>query len=249
MAHFSDLHMHALFGVDDGPKTEDDMYAVLDAAYADGTRYMCLTPHFHPGYYRSDMDNSAQAFTLLKAYAGTHYPDMHLAIGNELHYSKDCVSRLADGLCRTMNGTDYVLVDFNDQEDAKTITTGLHQLLNAGYTHILAYAERYSKMHRSLKELKEYSAMGVLLQMDSQSILGGFGLFTRERAQAMLKAHLVDLVSSDAHDTAKRPPQISAVYAYIAQKYDTAMAQALCYHNGRQLLWGSTALEEETYYG
>jgi len=50
MAHFSDLHMHALFGVDDGPKTEDDMYAVLDAAYADGTRYMCLTPHFHPGY-------------------------------------------------------------------------------------------------------------------------------------------------------------------------------------------------------
>ena len=35
--NFSDLHIHILSGVDDGPKTEVDMYAMADAAYAGET--------------------------------------------------------------------------------------------------------------------------------------------------------------------------------------------------------------------
>lgn len=46
--NFSDLHIHTLSGVDDGPKTEADMYAMADAAYAGETRIICAKPHFHP---------------------------------------------------------------------------------------------------------------------------------------------------------------------------------------------------------
>ena len=42
--NFSDLHIHILSGVDDGPKTEVDMYAMADAAYAGETRIICATP-------------------------------------------------------------------------------------------------------------------------------------------------------------------------------------------------------------
>lgn len=243
MAYFTDLHMHGLCGVDDGAKTKEDMFAMVDAAYLDGTRYLCMTPHYHPGYYRSDWNNTAEVFAILSNYVELHYPDLHLAIGNELHYSRDCVSWLANGACRTMHDSAYVLVDFHDQEESRTITYGLHQLLNAGYTPILAHAERYSKLHWSLKELKAYSASGILLQMDTQSILGTFGLRIRERSKIMLKAGLVDFISSDAHDTKNRPPQISAVYHYIAQKYSVQMADALCRNNGCQLLWGDMVSE------
>ena len=37
--NFSDLHIHILSGVDDGPKTEADMYAMADAACSCGTHY------------------------------------------------------------------------------------------------------------------------------------------------------------------------------------------------------------------
>lgn len=237
MTHFTDLHIHGLYGVDDGAKTAEDMFAMVNAAYAGGTRYMCLTPHFHPGYYKSNLDNTAQAFELLKGYAVQQYPDLHLALGNELHYSKDCVSWLADGVCLTLNNTEYVLVDFNEAEEPRTITKGLHQLLNAGYTPVLAHAERYSKLHWNLKELKECSAAGVLIQLDTQSLTGEFGFFARERGKAIIKAGIADFVSSDAHDTAKRPPYMSAAYEIIAQKYGQNIAKALCLYNGRQLLW------------
>lgn len=35
----ADIHIHLLFGVDDGAKDEDEMYAILDAAY----------PNWHTG--------------------------------------------------------------------------------------------------------------------------------------------------------------------------------------------------------
>lgn len=47
----ADIHIHLLFGVDDGAKDEDEMHAILDAAYQAGTRVLCCTPHFHPGYF------------------------------------------------------------------------------------------------------------------------------------------------------------------------------------------------------
>lgn len=40
MAH-ADIHIHLLFGVDDGAKDEDEMHAILDAAYQAGTRVLC----------------------------------------------------------------------------------------------------------------------------------------------------------------------------------------------------------------
>lgn len=46
---FTDIHIHALYGVDDGAKTEAEMQAIVDASYADGIRTLCVTPHFHPG--------------------------------------------------------------------------------------------------------------------------------------------------------------------------------------------------------
>ena len=47
---FADIHIHALYGVDDGARNKIMMFKMIDAAYKDCTRVMCLTPHFHPGY-------------------------------------------------------------------------------------------------------------------------------------------------------------------------------------------------------
>ena len=52
----ADIHIHLLFGVDDGAKDEDEMHAILDAAYQAGTRVLCCTPHFHPGYFGDNYD-------------------------------------------------------------------------------------------------------------------------------------------------------------------------------------------------
>lgn len=54
-----------MFGVDDGAKDEDEMLAILDAAYQSGTRLLCCTPHFHPGYWGHNRERSAAAYDRL----------------------------------------------------------------------------------------------------------------------------------------------------------------------------------------
>lgn len=124
----ADIHIHLLFGVDDGAKDEDEMYAILDAAYQTGTRVLCCTPHFHPGYFGDNYDKVNAAFKRLSSYVQKTYPGMALYLGNELRYEPECVTWLRQGVCRTVNGTRYVLVDFSEAAPEKVIGNGLHAL-------------------------------------------------------------------------------------------------------------------------
>lgn len=81
---FTGIHIHALYGVDDGAKTEEEMQAIVDASYADGIRALCVTPHFHPGYFGDNGNQVEATYQRLKAYIQQKYPDMELYQGNEL---------------------------------------------------------------------------------------------------------------------------------------------------------------------
>lgn len=105
---YTDFHIHALFGVDDGAKTEAEMHAMVDASYADGVRTLCVTPHYHPSYFGDNQSKIDSAYAALVDYVRQCYPTMQLCLGNELRYSMNCISWLNNGQCRTLNGTQYV---------------------------------------------------------------------------------------------------------------------------------------------
>lgn len=230
--NYSDMHIHALFGVDDGAKDEEKMLAMVDTEYQDGVRYLCLTPHYHPGYFGDNRDAVSRAYDRLCQEAERRWPELKLGLGNELRYDRGCVSWLRDGLCRTMNGTDYVLVDFLENEENGKIHRALDQLLNAGYTPILAHAERYGKLRE--RDIYEFRENGVLIQVDTQSLFRGFGFLIQRRCKALLKARLADFAGSDAHDLSRRPPGMSAfgkaVEALCSKDYATAICSANAVH-------------------
>ncbi|MDO4622423.1 MAG: hypothetical protein Q4B22_05680 [Eubacteriales bacterium] len=233
---FFDMHNHSLFGVDDGAQTEAHMCRMIDASYADGVRSMCLTPHFHPGYFGNNREKSEEAFRILQAYAAEAYPDLELYLGNELRYSPDCISWLDDGACRTMNGSRYCLVDFSEAESENKIVGGIDRLLNAGYHPILAHAERYRNLDRKCKAIHDMRENGVIIQVDAQSVLGGFGLRIQMRTKRILQLGLADLIGSDAHDTSHRPPELSLSFQKISAKYGTDYAESMFCHNAGKLI-------------
>lgn len=231
---FTDIHIHALFGVDDGAKTEKEMYAIVDASYADGIRTICLTPHFHPGYFGDNRAASDRAFEQLRSYCREQYADLELFLGNELRYSKDCISWLEHGACRTIHDSRYVLVDFQATEEASDITRGAERLLNTGYIPILAHVERYRNLDmQTIRKLRIY---GILIQMDAQSVFRAFGFGPQHRCKKMLSEQLVDIVASDAHNLTSRPPILSDCYSYIARHYGTEYANAICMRNANSIL-------------
>lgn len=246
---FTDIHSHMLFGADDGPKTETEMYQMAQAAYEDGIRTICVTPHYHPGYFGNNISAIDRAFTLLERYMAQQYPCMQLFLGNELRYSQDCVSWLEEGYCRTMNQTRYVLIDFLEVESEKTIIAGIEKILNAGYIPILAHVERYRSLGVSQHRLKELHTNGVLIQVDAQSLFGGFGLSAKWKCKAILSQKLADIVASDAHDLLKHPPALSKSYDYISRKYGSIYAENICHKNAWNLLHGNIINEEVKQHG
>ena len=240
---YSDMHIHALFGVDDGAKTAEMMLAMVDAEYQDGVRFLCLTPHEHPGYFGDNRDAVLRAYEQLCCTAEVRWPDLKLGLGNELRYDRGCLSWLRDGLCHTMNGTVYVLVDFLEDEENGRIHQALDQLLNAGYTPILAHAERYSKLKE--RDIHEFRENGILIQVDTQSLFRGFGFFIQRRCKALLKARLVDFAGSDAHDLIRRPPGISDFSKAIGNLCGKDYAAAICSANTAHALFSAATMDTD----
>ena len=233
--NYADIHMHLLYGVDDGAETEEQMREILDAAYADGTRVICATPHYHPGYFGDNTGAVNTAFERLKEYAAK-YPDISLYLGNELRYDRGLDRWLGSGACRSINGSRYVLIDFLEHESAEHIVEATLRVLNTGYTPILAHAERYEDFRRDMREIEKLRSFGVIIQVDAQSPFGGWGRGSKQRSRRIIEAGLADLIGSDAHDTSERPPGLSACYEYVKDRCGREYAGCLFMTNPMKIL-------------
>lgn len=230
---FTDIHTHIIAGVDDGSKDTAQMYALLDASYKDGARCICCTPHYHPGYYGQNSNKALENFHQLKKYAGAKYPDLQLFLGNELHYSQGCLEWVENGLCRTLNGTRYVLIDFESHERYQTIEFAIMSFLRRGYIPVLAHIERYSCFWRSSKLIKRLHDTGAIIQVNASSVLK---MRHYPIIKKILQKRIVDVVASDAHNLDSRPPMLTAAYHEINKKYGTEYANTLFFLNPSAIL-------------
>jgi len=231
---FADIHNHSLASVDDGARSEEMMFKMVDTAYADGTRLLCLTPHFAPVHFGDNRQATLESFEKLQAYAAEHYPQLRLYLGNELRHSPNCDRWLREGFCRPLGDTSLVLVDFPADIGQHLIIRGLSQLLSMGYRPVLAHAERYSNLSKST--VQDFLRNGAQIQINAGSLTGSFGWGARRRARQLLDRRLVTTVASDAHDLSRRPPQLSDGYHLTVKLTDKDYADRVFYRNAVDLL-------------
>lgn len=232
---FTDIHIHALSGVDDGATTLQEMFSMLDASYSDGVRHLCLTPHSHPGYFGYNHEKALSCFEDLKNHVAKKYPDLHLYLGSELRFADQWQDWLEQGICRSLNDSGYVLVDFFYNEERGRIVKALHRMLNAGYKPVLAHAERY--IYLDVKTVRELKVHGVTVQINARNITRwGFG--APYRAWKLLYAHLADVVASDAHRAIKAAPGLLKAYQKACRHLGRKYADVLFCENPLKLLQG-----------
>lgn len=229
---FADIHNHSLASADDGARSEEIMYKMVDAAYADGTRLLCLTPHFHPICFGDNRQTSLVSFQKLKAYAAQRYPELRLLLGNELRYGPNCDNWIRDGFCRTLGDSFLVLLDFPEAVEQRIIIRGVSQILSMDYCPVLAHAERYPSLSRNV--VRDFLRNGAQIQINAGSLSGGYGI--RRRARKLLRHRLVTLVASDAHDLQYRAPGLSHGYHIACKLTEKDYADQIFYQNAVDLL-------------
>lgn len=230
-----DIHTHLLFGVDDGPETIEESVAMLKDAKAQGIDAMILTPHYRHGMFAYPNKAIDENFAQLSKYAEEIGIDLYL--GTEHHVNSMIVEYIENGRCRTMAGTNYVLAEYKPDTEFTYIKNSVQDLMRYGYIPIVAHVERYMCMHEmNLKNIELLREIGVLIQVNADSVLGLDGGKIKRFVKKLLKKQYVDFVGSDSHGMEDRVNNMGKCAEYLYKKYDEAYVDEILEENAKMLL-------------
>lgn len=219
MEGFIDLHQHVLWGLDDGPRTPDEMHNLLRADAKDGIRMIAATSHALPGIRPFDLDLYDARLREAQAYCDVNQLPIRLICGAEIRYTSSAVSMLLDKRIPTLGDSEYVLVEFWHSVDRKTFAQAIDSLFRNGFIPVVAHVERYALFYTEMNfVLSLKSDYEVYYQVNCDFLLQHLNFFMRLRRQQMLKLGIFDLVSTDAHNTITRPPRMNEVYKLFHSK-------------------------------
>ena len=203
-----DLHTHVLPGIDDGPETIEGSLELARAAVAAGTRTLVATPHVS-WTYPNDPNTIGERVEELRARLDAEGIPLELRAGAEIAMTRLVDMRTEDLLPLRLDGGGWLLVE----PPFSPTVTGLEQLLfdlqRQGHGILLAHPERCPAFHREPELLREFVHEGVLTSVTAGSLAGRFGGEVRRFALKMVRERLIHNVTSDAHDTVRRPPGVA----------------------------------------
>ena len=243
MEGFVDIHTHILPGVDDGAQDLSQALELLKHAHSQGTGAVLLTPHYR-GRYRNNVSQTLKrTFDELQQAAKKECAELELYLGCEIGYELDVSEKIADGTLLSLNGTQYVLLEFQQGSFRSRIVDGVLEVVNFGYVPIIAHAERYDAFRQHPQLADEVTQLGALIQLNADSVLGKCGFGIKRYCHKLLKAHLVHFVATDVHNLKDRKPELQSCYQKLRKKYGQEYAEVLLIRNGRTVLSGKDSIE------
>lgn len=232
-ASLIDLHTHILPGVDDGAQMPDEALAMARVALADGVGQIVATPHIPlAGLDREECERRLED---LRRYLAGCQADLEVHLGAEVSLEPDILRWLADGLAWPIGDTRYILVELPFFSLPPYTDDVIFRLQVAQYKPILAHPERNASLAAAPDRLGPLVERGVLIQITTTSVLGGFGAQAMSAAMAFLRRGWVHVLASDAHSANHRPPSLTEA-ARAAEKIVGPLAWNLVTTNPAAIL-------------
>ncbi len=223
-----DVHSHILFGLDDGAKTLEDSLAMAESAIADGITHVVGTPHASSEHAFDFSRVQAVRDAVAQKLDGR----LTLATGCDFHLNPENLQAIRkDSAPYCINQKDYLLLEFNEFSIPPAMDQTLHELQLAGLRPIITHPERNAILRSHPDRLMNWLRLGCFSQITAGSLSGVFGPGAKEDAWNWIARGLVHFVSSDAHNTVRRPLKLKFAYDSIAAQLGEETARALLIEN------------------
>ena len=234
----TELHFHALHGLDDGPTTLAESVELLRLAAQDGTATVVATPHVRTDFV-TDVSDLPDRVRELGQAAAAEAIEIELRTGGELGH--DMVGRLSQlDLNVIANGppsSRWLLVEAPFHSIDEDFHAATDELRDRGFGVLIAHPERSADaiLDGAIGLRRELGA-GSLAQVNAQSITGDHGPGARAAALELIADGLVSVVASDAHGPT-RPPVLGEVRRLLADDgFDIGLCRSLTVGCPRGLL-------------
>jgi len=228
-----DIHCHILPGVDDGSKSWEMSLEMCRLAHEDGVQHIVATPHanYEYSYNRGQLNATLQELQ-------TRFGDgLSFSLGCDFHLSfENLEAAFANPHNFTISGTDYMLVELSDYGIPPRILDSLKYLGEKGITPILTHPERNPIMQNDLRRVQEWTEAGSVVQVTASSVTGFWGDAAKKSAMRLLENRCVHVLASDAHDTKRRTPVLSAARAVLTKHFGEEFSTALVEANPKAIV-------------
>ena len=208
-----DFHSHFLPCIDDGSKSIEESLEMLRLSSLQGVTKIIATPHFYASLHTPQewFKKRDKAFKSLAPYLTDAMPEIKL--GAEVHYYEGMAqSQILSQLC--IENTSLILVEMpHEYWTSRMKSVIIDMSASSGITVALAHIERYLSIQPA-DVWNEFKANGILLQTNAEFFIHRR---TRRKALRMLKNGSIDLLASDCHNTADRPPCLREAAEIIAK--------------------------------
>jgi protein-tyrosine phosphatase len=186
-----DIHSHLLPGVDDGSPSAEVSVPILELFGTQGIDTLVLTPHLNA----SQAHNAplAQYRAILEELQRVSPAKPGLLLGWEIMLDTPGVDLTSFDL--TLGTSRALLVEFARGGVPRQGGAELRRIARSGRTPILAHPERYFGC--TVDQVKEWRALGVVIQTDVSVLLGRGA--PAELARELLAFGLIDILASDNH--------------------------------------------------
>ena len=199
-----DVHSHLIYNVDDGSKSLEESINIIKKYNEIGIKDIILTPHYITDtIYISEKNNNKKIMESLKKELKKENIDTNLYLGNEIYIDKDIEILLNNKKISSLNDSKYLLIELPMSGEYDGYFDIFLDLINLGYSVVLAHPERYGSFQKDFKKIYELKNIGVLFQCNIGSILGDYGKHSKKTIKRMMKEKLIYMFGTDIHHSKK----------------------------------------------
>lgn len=191
----TDYHSHILPGVDDGVRSMEKSIEVLQEYEHLGIRRVWLTPHIMEDFPNEPSKLKSRFEELKSRWIG----NVELKLAAENMLDNLFLERFADENLLTMElpEGETLLVETSYFNPPMELWAVLDDIRKHGFRPLLAHPERYVYMGR--KEYDRLKEIGVYLQLNLPSLIGGYGSEAAKKAAKLLADGAYERFGSDIH--------------------------------------------------
>ncbi|MDR6846154.1 CpsB/CapC family capsule biosynthesis tyrosine phosphatase [Flavobacterium granuli] len=193
-----DIHSHLLPGIDDGARTFEQTFELIQALQGFGISQFVTTPHIMHQVW----DNTKESIQVLKDQTILELEKNGIKIpfraASEYLMDNQFVKLFQTGELLTLKDN-YVLVEMSYMNPPMQLYNILFDLQVAGYIPVLAHPERYIFYHNNFDEYAKLKRVGCLFQLNLLAVVGYYGESIAKIAEQLLRKGMYDFVGSDVH--------------------------------------------------